>query len=192
MNSVTPLWLTFITRPLWVHAAVQVCLIGIGALLGYYGFIQKERDLAADIQQRAGVVAAETVQITQRLQALPSLSALTHPLSLLRDSTTRMRHDGIAALLAQPLAQSGVTLISLQQHHQFATMADNTSRDAVSPIHWILLVSTDYRGALILLRQILALSSPLHIHSLAIRTKDEALQVEITLSLPRVSEDNRA
>lgn len=192
MNNVTLFWQAFLTRPLWVHVVVQLGLIGVGAVLGYYGFIDAERVLAANLGQRRDDLAEETAQIAQRLHALPTLSALTRQLASLESSSVTIGNGGVATLLASPLAQSGATLVSLQNKNHPVTSDGNKLRTAALPSGWLLLVSTDYHNALTFLHQMTALPQPLRIDSLTISSKNEGLLAEITLSLPLPTEGDRA
>ncbi len=177
MNSMRSFWLMFMASSRWVQRLVQSLVIGVMVAFGYYTVLKPERVAVERARQHILQTRGASAALIWRLEDLPAQLTLQQQWDSLPDKLTDEVGATLSDRLLHPLFTSGADLLTL------------TPPASERFQLWSVIVSTNFHGAQMFIQQLSSSSQPLHIHSLAISSQQDALHLEMQLTLPSIDEE---
>ena len=177
MNSVRSFWLMFMASSRWVQGLVQSLVIGVMVAFGYYTVLKPERVAVDSVRQHILRTSGASAALVWRLEALPALLTLQQQWDYLSDKLTDEAGATLSDRLLHPLSTSGADLLTLTPPASGRFQS------------WLVIVSTNFHDAQTFIQQLSSSPQPLHIHSIAISSQQDALHLEMQLTLPGIDEE---
>lgn len=171
-----------VNKPLWQQIAFQLAFVSAAGLLAGWLFIGEIRQSALGLEDHIVQARFEVRETQQKLDVMPQLSELHEQLAEKTAQDEPFQPDRLSQLIVEPLSQAGASLLSWQP----------APRHAEEPHQerWQLAFSTDYTGALQVLRELAALPYVLRIAQLSIKPEaaltaspPETPQLQVALAL---------
>ncbi|MEE3664734.1 hypothetical protein V2I52_22905 [Brenneria sp. g21c3] len=163
-------WPGWGSKPRWILAAAQVVLIGAFSLLGSVLVLNAERQQILQVNQMIMEQRAAIRHLRRQLDSLPSFAALQVRLAERKSEKPSFHADMPSLLVSAPLSKSGAVLLSWQP----AAHQDNHQA-------WLLTLSADYQGLLLVLRKFIALPHVLRIERLTMTSVEGVLHIDMHL-----------
>ncbi|MDX6917241.1 hypothetical protein R9X49_19215 [Pectobacterium carotovorum] len=171
-----------VNKPLWQQIAFQLAFVAAVGLLAGWLFIGEVRQAVLGLEEQTAQARFALRELQQKLDVMPQLSELREQLAEKTAQDEPFQPDRLSQLIVEPLSLAGASLLSWQP----------APRHAGEPHQerWQLAFSTDYMGALQVLRELAALPYVLRIAQLSIKpdavltaSPPETPQLQVALAL---------